>query len=347
MTSPRFRGLDGLRGICAITVLLFHTSGMFVPGFIMPHGYLAVDVFFILSGFVIALTYEERLRAGFSFTSFLRARALRLLPTFWIGVMFSAVVFAAFHLPTTEGTSLPLAVLIPSVILTAVLIPQLSMPRESLFLTLDAAWSLLGEEIINFLYGAWLFGIRARWLLIMAAFCWGAVILTNQMWILGWRLTDSWIGLCRAGGGFLAGVVMMRCYRDKWFDRLPKVSPEAIFCAWLLIAFLPYLGSIVDSIIVVIVAPLMIALLVRSDDKAPAFCTPLGAISYPLYVTHWTVTHLAIWTHVFPRPRPIIAAALVVACLLIAWIVHKAVQFAKRKLKTRGHLTLPALSAGG
>lgn len=347
MSSPRFRGLDGLRGICAITVLLFHCKGMFETGYIMPHGYLAVDVFFILSGFVIALTYEERLRSGFGFGSFLRARALRLLPTFWLGVVFSALIFGSFSLPTTEGTILPPAVLITSAILTAFLIPQLTMPREPLFPTLDAAWSLFAEEIVNFLYGAWLFRLRSRWLLIMAAAFWGAIIVTNQFWVLGWKLGDFWIGMCRAGGGFLAGIVLMRCYRDKWFERLPIISTEVILFLWLMIASLPYLGTVVDTVIVVIIAPLLVALLVRSEHKAPAFCAPLGAISYPLYVTHWTVVHLAIWKHAFRQPHPIMALILVVTCLAIAWITHKTVECGMRRFKARKGFAFSLSSAGG
>jgi peptidoglycan/LPS O-acetylase OafA/YrhL len=337
--------LDGLRGVCAITVLLFHCKGMFGAGHIVPHGYLAVDVFFILSGFVIALTYEERLRSGFAFGAFMRARALRLLPTFWLGVIFSAVIFGVFHLPTSAGTSIPPADLIVFVALTALLIPQLSMPTESLFPTLDAAWSLFAEEIVNILYGALLFRLGARRLFMMAAACWLAVIATEQSWVLGWKLADFWIGMCRAGGGFLAGVVMARCYRDNWFERLPVVSAEAIFFIWVAIASLPYFGAVVDAAIVVIIAPLMIALLVRSDHKAPDFCTPLGAISYPLYVTHWTLVHLAFSEHVFRQPHPILAIGMVMICLIVAWIANKTVELGKRKFLAPAKSSLSVLSA--
>ncbi len=70
----RFLGLDGLRGICAITVLMFHAVGIFRNGVLFAHGFLSVDVFFVLSGFVIALTYERRLLT-MGLNAFLRARA--------------------------------------------------------------------------------------------------------------------------------------------------------------------------------------------------------------------------------------------------------------------------------
>jgi len=71
MSGKRFLGLDGLRGVCALTVLLFHAANLFHHGPIFQHGYLAVDMFFLLSGFVIAFIHEDRLKSGMSLTAFL------------------------------------------------------------------------------------------------------------------------------------------------------------------------------------------------------------------------------------------------------------------------------------
>ncbi len=74
MTSPdRFVSLDGLRGVAAIAVMLFHISLGYMPG-----GYLAVDFFFCLSGFVIALACGKRFADGPSFRAFAKARSARL-----------------------------------------------------------------------------------------------------------------------------------------------------------------------------------------------------------------------------------------------------------------------------
>ena len=75
MSGNRFLGLDGLRGVCALTVMLFHADGLFHQGPIFQHGYLAVDMFFLLSGFVIAFVHENRLRTGMGLARFLRVRA--------------------------------------------------------------------------------------------------------------------------------------------------------------------------------------------------------------------------------------------------------------------------------
>ena len=91
--TRRYRGLDGLRGVCALGILLFHCDGLFHQGSFLQHGYLAVDAFFILSGFVIALTYEDRLRSGSPPGVFLVNRARRLFPTYWMGAFFGIAVF--------------------------------------------------------------------------------------------------------------------------------------------------------------------------------------------------------------------------------------------------------------
>ena len=94
MSAHRFSSLDGLRGICALTVVLFHCNNFFHKGPVFQHGFLAVDVFFILSGFVIALTYENELKSGLAVRLFLIRRAQRLLPTYWVAAAINFVIFA-------------------------------------------------------------------------------------------------------------------------------------------------------------------------------------------------------------------------------------------------------------
>src|SRR3569833_1075389 len=72
--SPgRYESLDGMRGLCAVAVALLHFD--LGAGFLAKHGFLSVDMFFVLSGFVIALKYEDRLRSPNGFRAFLGARA--------------------------------------------------------------------------------------------------------------------------------------------------------------------------------------------------------------------------------------------------------------------------------
>jgi len=61
----RYESLDGMLGLCALIVVLYHCGyGLNTPP-LVGSGWLSVDVFFVLSGFVIALAYEDKLRTGF------------------------------------------------------------------------------------------------------------------------------------------------------------------------------------------------------------------------------------------------------------------------------------------
>jgi len=89
MIKSRFGTLDGLRGVAAIVVVLFHAIfGAWVPRF----GYLAVDLFFILSGFVLSHAYDKRFVAGMSVAEFLSLRVVRLYPLYLLGLVLGLCV---------------------------------------------------------------------------------------------------------------------------------------------------------------------------------------------------------------------------------------------------------------
>lgn len=87
-----FVGLDGLRGVAAIMVVLFHAQGLNRVDLTFPSAYLAVDLFFMLSGFVIAHAYEKKLKSGLSVWRFFKIRAVRLYPLYLFGTILSFAV---------------------------------------------------------------------------------------------------------------------------------------------------------------------------------------------------------------------------------------------------------------
>ena len=84
-TRRRYETLDALRGLAALAVVVFHLGQVRLAPDLVPHGYLAVDFFFVLSGFVVAHAYEEALRGSLSFRSFALRRAIRLYPLAILG----------------------------------------------------------------------------------------------------------------------------------------------------------------------------------------------------------------------------------------------------------------------
>lgn len=127
-SRPRYHILDGLRGVAAIFVIWYH----FFEGFatspadqMCNHGYLAVDFFFILSGFVIGYAYDERWKKGMTFGNFMLRRVIRLHPMVILSVIFGAIAYMIQGNVRWDGTPMPLSMLLTSLLLGLFLIPVL------------------------------------------------------------------------------------------------------------------------------------------------------------------------------------------------------------------------------
>ncbi|KJC50888.1 hypothetical protein UB31_11670 [Bradyrhizobium sp. LTSP849] len=107
MKKEHFLTLDGLRGLAAFGVLLFHRRWLVPGGHFLDHAYLAVDFFFGLSGFVIAYAYGARLRdRSISFLGFLAVRVIRLYPLL---ILAGALAATASALDGHTGVSVLIA----------------------------------------------------------------------------------------------------------------------------------------------------------------------------------------------------------------------------------------------
>jgi len=330
--NGRFLSLDGLRGVAALSVLLFHASDMFHKGPLMPHGFLAVDVFFILSGFVIALNYETALRDGLALKHFLRARARRLLPTYWLGAAFCLPIFLWVVASAHTASPAMIWVLVP--LITVLMLPAFGAPGDGFSpAMLNVNWSLFVEWLVNTAYAGWLFGQRTRTLVAIVAVGWAAMAVagyfTGRGWCVGINRHEVFTyGLLRGVPGFLAGVVLYRLHARGLLVRLPNLSTELLLAAWLCIAVVPTFTPTptFDAFAVILLCPLLVALLLRSDRTSPAFCKSLGALSYPLYVTHPGIILLAQATPVFGLqrgPDPLRATLVVASSIGVAWMVQK------------------------
>ena len=171
-SRPRFEILDGLRGVAAIVVVVFHIFEAYSPGpayQIINHGYLAVDFFFALSGFVIGYAYDDRWQRGMTASMFLRRRFVRLHPMVVMGATFGLLTFYASAgdvSPSVAGT--PVLTLLGVFLMTCLLLPapsSLDVRGWGESYSLDGPmWSLMYEYIANVLY-ALVVRRFPRWLL--------------------------------------------------------------------------------------------------------------------------------------------------------------------------------------
>lgn len=337
MTAKRYLGLDGLRGVCALTVLLYHCKNFFYTGPALPHGFLAVDVFFILSGFVIALVYEEKLNVGNHTLQFLSNRARRLLPTYWLGAILNVAIFlgvAAAGILFTGDAWWMIWLFVPFA--TFFMVPDFITPDGTLYPGMEGVtWSLFLEWIAYLVYASGAFRFRTSTLLTVVLWGWAAMAAAGYYTGEGWgaggtRPTLFTIGVLRCIPAFAAGVVIYRIHTHPRFQRLPVVSPAILFAVWLGISALPGEGPTptLDAFVVIAICPVLVMLLVRSDHKASTVCRRLGDLSYPLYVAHPGIILLAHYTsilgHRFGTPRPLNGLFVVGLCIGTAWMIMKA-----------------------
>lgn len=293
-TKQHFEILDGLRGIAAVAVVIFHFMEIAVPDYnknFIAHGYLAVDFFFCLSGFVIAYAYDNRI-GKMGIVQFFKLRLIRLHPLVVIGSVLGLLtfVFDPFsHLYTAYSPGKIFLMFVTS----CLLIPYPVVPERyfNLFHLNPPTWSLFWEYIANIFYALVLVKLRNKilWLLTLIA----AVALCHEAY-QSKNLSVGWGGDNVTGGGirvfysFLAGMLV---YRSNWIIRscLGFGSMGILLAIAFLVPFSDGVNRITDPLIAILYFPFLIALGAgaRLTPRFARICKFSGEISYPLYMVHY------------------------------------------------------------
>ena len=166
-----FEILDGLRGVAALAVVVFHFIEMFVgmTDNLIAHGYLAVDFFFCLSGFVVAYAYDDRL-PKMGLKTFFKVRLIRLHPLVVLGAILGllAFIFDPFGNDWQNYTSWSIVLLfLGSMFLIPY--PIITERAFNLFGLNAPSWTLFWEYVANVVYALVLYKLHRRWLLILAS----------------------------------------------------------------------------------------------------------------------------------------------------------------------------------
>mgnify|MGYP002926313690 CR=1 FL=1 len=123
-SKPRYEILDGLRGVAAMIVVAFHLLETYSKGpayQVLNHGYLAIDFFFVLSGFVIGYAYDDRWRR-MSVGEFLKRRLIRLQPMVVIGALIGAAMFYTQGCSVWDVSKVTVAALLAATLMNALMI---------------------------------------------------------------------------------------------------------------------------------------------------------------------------------------------------------------------------------
>lgn len=296
----RFLVLDGLRGLAALAVLLLHALEPFDLEHWIPSAYLAVDFFFLLSGFVLSHAYGDALASGrLSLVAFARTRLIRLYPLFAAGLTLGLVVFCLKL--ATQGHDIAPADVFLSFARSLLLIPvtqDLAHGWMPIFPLNVPAWSLFFELVANIAYALGLCRLSDRLLTVFVAGC-GAVLVWSTIdtgRAMDWASPSYWLGSgARVGFSFFLGVLLHRWHRRTPFTAfaLPPIAVALLLVAMLLVPETAY-AAYTDLAAMLVLSPLIVVLGVapQVSTGVGAFCAWAGAVSYPLYILHYPLVHL-------------------------------------------------------
>ncbi|HSD38094.1 MAG TPA: acyltransferase [Rhodocyclaceae bacterium] len=286
----RFSFLDGMRGIAALFVVMRHAEEFWGERFF--RSYLAVDLFFVLSGFVIASAYDEKIRTGaMSLWAFVKVRLIRLYPVYLLSIVVSAAVLFMLGSPKLVNR----ADVVPLALLTALFVPARLPGAMALFSLNGVYWSLFYELIANFIYAAtrpWLSNVVLHTCVLLLGLILSVGASVNGGIDMGvaCSITSIAAGCIRGGFGVFMGLLLYR-HRDLALGRLTqRISPWVALLLMTLVLVSPSAGRFnvpVDLLVVTILFPLCV--LVASHgvaNRMGGLLYTLGVASYPIYVLH-------------------------------------------------------------
>lgn len=294
-SRPHFEVLDGLRGLAALVVVVFHFMEIIITDFsknFIAHGFLAVDFFFCLSGFVIAYAYDKRMPEMKPLT-FIKLRLIRLQPLVVVGSILGLLTF--LYAPFGDNLSaiygLKQTALIFLASLFVIPYPVVEERYFNLFNLNAPCWSLFWEYIANLVYLAVLFRIGKKILYILVVLAAIGIFYVARNYgtlIGGWSGETFFHGLARIAFSFLMGMLIFRSNLIIK-NKLGLLGMSVL----LMLAFLSPYGEqwnhLLEPFILVIYFPLLVSLgagtkLTGTLRKINKFS---GDISYPLYMVHY------------------------------------------------------------
>lgn len=325
--SGRLPMLDALRGVAALGVVLHHEAPLYGAPGLFPRAYLAVDFFFMLSGFVLTLAFEPKMRRGMAVGDFMIRRFARLWPVLAVGVL----IGAGWRMSVGATAQLGLLTL------CGLLLVPLRRGPGGLYPINGPQWSLAYELLANAAHALVLARLGNRALLVFVLVCAGVLAWCAHAWGsvgLGDTGRNWWGGFARVGFGYGMGV---------WLGRQFAAgrAPVGVGLAWaggltlpLALFSLPWwpLGVISGDLLaafVIFPPALWCAAHVALRGGGLKIADGLGRLSYPAYAIHGPVL---IWgaslarAHgaqaAIIRPLTLVAVLALAALLAISPLAH-------------------------
>ena len=368
-SKPHYALLDGLRGVAALLVVWYHifegyqfAGGKPIIDF-ANHGYLAVDFFFILSGFVVGYAYDSRWGKTLTLGGFFKRRIIRLHPMVIMGAVIGAVSFALSGFARWDGSQSATSIVMLALLCAMFMIPavpgQMCEVRGNgeMFPLNGPCWSLFFEYIGNILYALIIRRFSTPVLavftvLLGCALAWFAVGDVSQYGCIGvgWTIDQVNVlgGLLRMLFPFSMGMLLSRLFKKGrevrgvfWLSTLALV---ALF-------HVPYIGGsgalclngVFEIVCIAVIFPAIVwyaASGSTTDRFSTKACDFLGNLSYPLYMVHYPVMYLFYKWLIDTRQYSFgetwqVALTVYAASLLLAWVCMKFFDIPVRRWLTK------------
>ncbi|MDR6762250.1 peptidoglycan/LPS O-acetylase OafA/YrhL [Flavobacterium sp. 2755] len=342
--------LDGLRGVAAILVVIFHIFETFNGGNrfaqIINHGYLAVDFFFLLSGFVVAYAYDDRW-GKMTQWEFYKRRLIRLQPMVIMGMIIGAIFYyfqaSDILFPQIAGMEVWKVILTMFIGFTLLPIPPSMEIRGwgEMHPLNGPAWSLFFEYIANILY-ALIFRRFSNKVLSVFVLIFAGLLINYTVFgpkgdvIGGWSLNleQMNIGFTRLLYPFFAGVLLSR------LGKLIHIKGAFWVCSILItiVLALPRFGDdntlwmngLYESFVIILIFPIIVAIGAGGQIKSAfsaKICKLLGDISYPIYITHYPLiywyTAWVVDNKVSLQDGYVVGIGVLIASIVIAYLCLK------------------------
>jgi peptidoglycan/LPS O-acetylase OafA/YrhL len=348
----QYEGLELLRGIAAANVVVFHLSSRLDMAGLFYHGYLAVDLFFALSGFIIDKAYGRRLAEGSLTTrSFAHIRIIRLFPMILLGILIASAV------DLFRPGSFSFAAHAWNVFIAAAfgmfLIPILwrTTLEHVIFPLNGPLWSLFFEAVANAVHAV---VARARTsteiftsLMIASFIALVAGAVHHGGINFGDHPDNFWLGFPRVLFSYSAGVLIARKVQSGMF--VSKWLCAALVSCMFAVPQLPYpYNAVADIAFVAIASPAVLICLIHPNNNTGDFLSRFcGEVSYPMYMIHYPIVRVAgaVLRNLPLSPVMNIAAALLItsAIAVASWIIFKLVDVPIRRwLRARNTQQVPA-----
>ena len=338
-SKPHLQLLDALRGVAALIVLFYHCyecfgyeiaegTGIFTQ--VCDHGYLAVDFFFLLSGFVIGYAYDDRWRASIQHTgmntwTFFKRRLIRLHPMVIAGAVIGLACFLLDGGTDWNGNPASAGNLTLVFVMTMLMLPVYPgwsadvRGNTEMFPLNGPSWSLFFEYIGNILYALLLRRLSLKALaavVIISGTTLGWLVLDSGYLGYGWSFVDYgfWTGLLRMLFPYAFGMLLARLFMPQ-MGKIKESSSRFLWtfviCAAVLLILLPmpFIGDptqpwqngLYIMLLLLVVFPLIVWQAAKAGTGNNRFCNFLGDLSYPLYIVHYPLMYMFYRYHGFPN----------------------------------------------